>query len=129
MGGIIVRHLHDPRIRWQRIVMLAPPNQGANVANRLSPFVGWLLKPTPELRADSMATVRGIAPVRVGEIGVIAAREDRVVRIDETHLPEEKAHVIVDGGHSFIMFRGDVQRLTLAFLRSGSFALDSASTP
>ncbi|HET9991114.1 MAG TPA: alpha/beta fold hydrolase, partial [Kofleriaceae bacterium] len=25
MGGVIVRHLHDPRLRWERIVMLAPP--------------------------------------------------------------------------------------------------------
>ena len=28
----IVRHLHDPRLRWERIVMLAPPNQGSRLA-------------------------------------------------------------------------------------------------
>ena len=32
MGGVIVRHLHDPRIHWQRIVMLAPPNRGSQLA-------------------------------------------------------------------------------------------------
>ena len=36
MGGVIVRHLHDPRIRWQRIVMLAPPNQGSQLAAALT---------------------------------------------------------------------------------------------
>ena len=32
MGGIVVRHLHDPRLHWSRIVMLAPPNRGSRLA-------------------------------------------------------------------------------------------------
>jgi pimeloyl-ACP methyl ester carboxylesterase len=32
LGGIVVRHLGDPRLRWRRIVMLAPPNHGSQVA-------------------------------------------------------------------------------------------------
>lgn len=132
LGNILVRYILTrdtipPRVG--RIVMLAPPNQGALAANRLAPFVGWLLKPTPELRADSAATVRGIPPLTGVEIGIIAASGDRTVKLAETHLPEEKAHVIVGGGHSFIMYRADVQKLTVRFIRSGSFAEDSSRAP
>lgn len=130
LGNILVRYLlasdsAPPRVG--RIVMLAPPNQGALRANRMTPFVGWLLKPTPELRADSTATVREI-PRLVGiEIGVIAGREDDTVKLPETHLDEEKEHVVVEGGHTFIMNRRDVQRLTVAFLREGTFGGPSPS--
>ncbi len=124
MGNILVRYLLagdsvPPRVG--RVVMLAPPNQGAEFANTMSPLVGWLLKPTAELRADSGATVRHIPPVRGVEIGVIAARDDDTVKLPETHLPEEKEHIVVDGGHSFIMNRRDVHQLTVAFLRHGTF--------
>lgn len=125
MGNILVRHLltsdsAPPRVG--RVVMLAPPNQGAVRANQMSPFVGWLWKPTAELRADSVGTVRAIPAVEGVEIGVIAARDDDTVRLPETHLAEEKEHVVVDGGHSFIMNRREVQALTLAFIRTGSFS-------
>jgi hypothetical protein len=60
---------------------------------------------------------------------VIAAKGDRTVRLDETHLPEETAHTVVGGGHSFIMYRDDAQQLTLRFIRTGSFAADSTRVP
>jgi pimeloyl-ACP methyl ester carboxylesterase len=104
-----------------RVVMLAPPNQGAHAANTFSPVVGWLLKPVTELQVDSAATVRRLPPVRGIEIGVIAAREDRTVKLPETHLEEETEHIVVDGGHSFIMRRVDVRDLMIAFLRTGRF--------
>lgn len=132
LGNILVRHVLTrdtipPRVG--RVVMLAPPNQGALAANRLSPYVGWLLKPTPELRATSGATVLAIPQLNGVEIGIIAASGDRTVKLAETHLPEEKAHVVVGGGHSFIMYREDVQRLTVQFIKSGSFAAESSRGP
>jgi pimeloyl-ACP methyl ester carboxylesterase len=128
LGNILVRYLlasdsAPPRVG--RVVMLAPPNQGALRADRMTPVVGWLLKPTPELRVDSTATVRGIPPVRGVEIGVIAGRDDDTVKLPETHLAEEKEHIVVEGGHTFIMNRRDVRALTIAFLRNGTFGADS----
>lgn len=124
MGNILVRMLltsdsAPPRVG--RVVMLAPPNQGAVRADRMTPYVGWLWKPTAELRSDSAATVRRIPRIEGVEIGVIAARDDDTVRLPETHLEEEKEHVVVDGGHSFIMNRRDVRALSLAFIRTGTF--------
>lgn len=126
LGNILVRWVLTrdslpPRVG--RVVMLAPPNQGAEAADRFAPFAGWLLKPISDLRTDSLATVHTLPPVRGIEIGVIAARDDRTVKLIETHLEEEVAHIVVDGGHTFIMRRADVHGRTTEFLRTGRFSL------
>jgi hypothetical protein len=69
-----------------RVVMLAPPNQGAHAANTFAPIVGWLLRPVSELGSDSASTVRRLPRVKDVTIGVIAARDDRTVKLPETHL-------------------------------------------
>lgn len=127
LGNIVIRYVLTrdtlpPRVG--RVVMLAPPNQGAHAANTFAPFAGWLLRPVSELRADTAATVRKLPRVRDVQIGVIAARDDRTVKLPETHLAEETAHVVVGGGHSFIMRREDVKRQLVAFLRSGRFVTE-----
>jgi pimeloyl-ACP methyl ester carboxylesterase len=127
LGNIVIRYVLTrdtlpPRVG--RVVMLAPPNQGAHAANTFAPFAGWLLRPVSELRADTAATVRKLPRVRDVQIGVIAARDDRTVKLPETHLAEETAHVVVGGGHSFIMRREDVKRQLVAFLRSGRFVAE-----
>lgn len=129
LGNIIVRYVLTrdslpPRVG--RVVMLAPPNQGAHAANTFTPVVGWLLRPVGELQADSGATVRRLPRVKGVEIGVIAARDDRTVKLPETHLAEESGHVVVGGGHSFIMYRDDTRKQMLAFLRSGQFVMGTA---
>lgn len=134
LGNIVIRYVLTrdtlpPRVG--RVVMLAPPNQGANAANTFAGVAGWLLRPIPELRADTGATVRKLPRVQGVEIGVIAGRDDRTVKLPETHLAEETAHLVVGGGHSFIMRREDVRKQVLAFLRTGRFASDGelASAP
>ncbi len=129
LGNIVFRYVLTrdtlpPRLG--RVVMLAPPNQGANAANSFAGLAGWLLRPVPELRADSSSTVRRLPRVQGVEIGIIAARDDRTVKLPETHLPEETAHLVVGGGHSFIMRREDVKVQTVYFLRHGRFASDGA---
>ncbi len=129
LGNIIVRYVLTrdtipPRVG--RVVMLAPPNQGAHAANAFAPMVSWLLRPVAELQADSGATVRRLPRVRGVEIGIIAARDDRTVKLPETHLPEESGHIVVGGGHSLIMYRDDTKKQMLAFLRTGQFLLGTA---
>lgn len=125
LGNIVFRYVLTRDTlpeRVGRVVMLAPPNQGANAANSFAGLAGWLLRPVPELRADSTSTVRRLPRVRDIQIGVIAARDDRTVKLPETHLPEETAHLVVAGGHSFIMRREDVKVQMVMFLRTGRFA-------
>lgn len=109
-----------------RMVMLAPPNQGALTANRFEPVAGWLLEPIDELRHDSTATVRRIPTPSGVQIGVIAGRDDSTVRIEETHVAGETAHIVVKGNHTFIMRETHVHALTVEFLRTGRFTAPAA---
>lgn len=124
LGNIIARWViaqPDAPAGVSRLVMLAPPNQGAKMANRFAPLAGWLLVPIEELRNDTSATVRKIPTPPGVEIGVIAGRDDSTVRLEETHVAGETAHIVVKGNHTFIMRRPEVQRLTVEFLRTGKF--------
>jgi len=124
LGNIIARWVvsqPEPPAGVARLVMLAPPNQGSRMADRFAPMVGWLLEPIDELRTDSTATVRQLSPLSGVEIGVIAGRDDSTVRLEETHVSGETAHIVVKGNHTFIMREREVQQLTVEFLRTGRF--------
>ncbi|HEX5010585.1 MAG TPA: alpha/beta fold hydrolase [Planctomycetota bacterium] len=124
LGGIVVRAAlaSDPPPDVGRVVMLAPPNQGARAADAAQPWVGWWLKPLSELGTGDGSTARTL-PVPPGvEIGVIAGGFDGKVSVEETHLAGETDHVVVPGTHSFLMLRSDVQGLVLGFLATGHFA-------
>jgi pimeloyl-ACP methyl ester carboxylesterase len=131
LGNIIARWViaqDDAPKGVGRLVMLAPPNQGALMANRFAPVAGWLLEPIDELRNDTSATVRKIPTPPGVEIGVIAGRDDSTVRLEETHVAGETAHIVVKGNHTFIMREPEVHRLTVEFLRTGRFT-PPAETP
>jgi pimeloyl-ACP methyl ester carboxylesterase len=123
LGCIVIRSIvaqHRPE-RLGRIVLMTPPNRGALMADRVLPWLGWLLRPLPDL------TIRGAVaasiPTPAGlEIGVIAGTKDRTVSLDETRLPGETDRAHVACGHSFLMRRRDVQEMTVRFLRTGRFA-------
>lgn len=125
LGGILVRWMlaqESPPAGVGRVVMLAPPNQGARSADRFTPVVEWLLEPIDELRTDSTATVRKLPPIRDVAVGVIAGRQDGKVTVEETHVAGETGHLVLDTNHAFIMRDDEVLRQTLAFLRDGRFA-------
>jgi hypothetical protein len=124
LGSAIIRSLLTQEVvPWTvgHVVLLAPPNQGSHTADRFAPYLGWLLKPLPELRTERSSTVRRLPPVEGVRIGVIAGRFDAKVRPEETVLAEQGEHMVVPATHAFLMFRGDVQRLVITFLREGRF--------
>ncbi len=125
LGNIVIRWLlaHAPPVRPGRVVMLAPPNRGSRLADRLAPWLSWLLAPLPELTTVGSTAVR-LPPPRGVEFAIVAGRYDRKVRPDETRLEGAAAHVLVPAGHAFIMMRPDVQRLVLRFLRHGAAGLN-----
>lgn len=123
LGNILVRWAiaHDPPERLGRVVMLAPPNQGSREADRYAPWLGWFLRPLPELRTDRGSTVRSIPDPAGVEVGIIAGRYDGKVSVGEALLPGARDFTVVPAAHTFIMDRRDVRRLTAAFLRTGRF--------
>jgi len=145
MGGIVVRHLRDPRLDWQRIVMLAPPNQGSQLAAGLvgNPLFRWFYGPAGAELADAsawppppapfavIAGTRSVALTNVtswtvGRRFPPGTRNDGTVAVDEAKLPGMAAFAEVDATHTWIMNSPVVQRMVIAYLRSGT--LDSQVT-
>jgi pimeloyl-ACP methyl ester carboxylesterase len=125
LGNIIVRWAftqQQPPGGVGRVVMLAPPNQGSQMADAFAPWVGWLLKPLPELTTDSLSTARSVPVPGEVRIGVIAGERDGKVSVEETRLHGPVDHVSVPAWHTYLMYRSDVHRLVIAFLRDGRFS-------
>ncbi len=140
MGGVIVRHLHDPRIQWHRIVMLAPPNRGSQLAAGLTAnaVFRWYYGP-----AGAELATGGQWPAPPGPFAVIAGTRGRsllnptsltmarrfpagvahdgTVAVDETRLDGMTAFAEVDATHTWIMNDLRARALTLQYLRDGSF--------
>lgn len=90
------------------------------LADRFAPWLGWLLRPLPELVTAPSSTARGLgAPLGV-EVGIVAGEFDGKASLAETELPGAE-RVVVPASHTFLMARPDVQRLVLRFLSEGSF--------
>jgi triacylglycerol lipase len=141
MGGIVVRHLRDPRLHWQRVVMLAPPNRGSRIAASLvrNPLFTWFFGPAARELADStswppppapfavIAGTRSLALINpaswtVGRRFAADVRNDGTVAVDETKLDGMAAFAEVDATHTWIMNSPHARELVVEFLRNGRFA-------
>lgn len=140
LGGILFRHLGDPRLAWRRAVLLAPPNRGSHVAATFAhhPLYRWFYGPAGQELAGAGATW----PPPPAPCGVIAGTRrraignptswvsgrvfgpdqdhDGTVAVDETRL-DGAAFITVDASHTTIMNEPRVQALTVDFLRDGHF--------
>jgi pimeloyl-ACP methyl ester carboxylesterase len=110
-----------------RVAMLAPPNRGSRVADRLAPTLSWLLPPITEL-TTAHRSAAGLRPPDGVEFAIIAGDADGKVAVAETCLPGAAAHVAVPSGHTFIMIRPSVIEMVREFLASGAIS-DAAATP
>jgi hypothetical protein len=124
LGNIVIRWViaYQRPAKLGRIVMLAPPNQGAHLADEFAPWLSWLSKPLPDLTTSPGSAARVIPTPDDVEIGVIAGSYDYTVRPQETCLSGQKDHILVPSSHTFIMRSRQVQRLTTRFIRRGWFA-------
>ena len=142
LGGILVRHyLHDhgTPANLGRIVMLAPPNGGSEIVDRLRTWplyravngpAGIQLGTSP----DSVPNTLGPVPASA-EIGIIAGTrslnplfsawlpgpDDGKVTVASTHLAGATAHLTVPHSHTWLMWRRPVLDEIRAFLRTARF--------
>jgi triacylglycerol lipase len=143
LGGIVVRHMHDPRLAWRRIVMLAPPNQGSQVAGTFgaNPLYKWFYGPAGQELADPTAWPAPPAPfaviagthgdalsnppawvVRRARIFARGITHDGTVAVDETRLDGMAAFATVHSTHTWIMNHPVARAQVVQFLESGRFA-------
>lgn len=155
LGNLVVRrYLADlsarkapprdyPRIG--RIVMLAPPNQGAAVARQLQDNVlfEWVLGEGGEQLSRNWADLEQQLAIPEGQFGIIAASvgrtgegnpalpgpDDLLVRVAETRLPGAHDFLLVKAPHTFLMDTQEVRAATLRFLQHGYFVADEQRQP
>jgi triacylglycerol lipase len=136
LGGILVRHMGERGLDWRRIVMLAPPSQGSQVAATLArhPLFRWFYGPAgQDLAADAPSWPPPPAPAAViagtrrralvNPTSWVSHRmfapdlaHDGTVAVDEARLPGA-AFATVDATHTVIMDDADARRLAIRFLR------------
>ncbi len=143
MGNIVLRHAIGDWLaspggaslleRLHRVVMLAPPNQGAAIARALAVtglFQVLTGRPGTELGRQWQATHARLATPPC-PFAVIAGRarfsswnplvgnpNDLIVSVAETELPGAAEHMVFDGIHSFLMDDPRVQAATAEFLQA-----------
>lgn len=139
MGGLLARAvLAEGAVPIHRIVMLAPPNQGAWMADRVRRIVpvhqlGWdplapLLPGAPRVLPGGEAAEIGIITGGRGDprglIPFVPGDNDGRVRVDEARLEGAREFRVVPCGHATIMMRPAVLAMVRRFLLDGSFGPD-----
>jgi pimeloyl-ACP methyl ester carboxylesterase len=144
MGNIVVRHLladleekGDPTgllERYNCMVMLGPPNQGAAIARRLAYTKvfglvagksGLQLGPNWQQLVGNLAVPKFPFAIIAGDLSqkkvrnpILSEASDFVVQVDETHLEGRESFVTVPVLHSTLMNNPTVQKLVVDFLQS-----------
>lgn len=140
MGGIVARaflasHAESELGIRGRLVQLAPPNQGAWLADAVRRVP--LLDHVPAFYdlgycdTTGGAPLKDAPPISTHEVGVIAGRSygpwhgkhwsDGVVRVAETYLPEAQDWILLDHFHTVVMNGRDTWANVVSFLEEGSF--------
>lgn len=139
LGGILVRSYLARRTipNLGRVVMLAPPNQGSEVVDKLGWLFlfKWLNGPAGnELGTDTNSAPNELGPANF-PLGIIAGdrsinwinsllisgRDDGKVSVERTKLAGMSDHIVIHATHPFIMKNREVIRQTVRFLRAGNF--------
>jgi len=140
LGALVVRRLLGNDGPWKngreigRVVMLAPPNQGSAIADRLQ-GCGLYRLLTGDSGQDATTRRARVLPTPTCEFGVIAGGrgddrgynpflvgdDDGVVRVETTRLDRMRDFLIVPSIHTLILRDNEAIRATRAFLKNGRF--------
>lgn len=139
LGGIVTRqYLQNHALpSGSRIVMIAPPNKGSELADKFQSlvFYEWLNGPAGQVLGTGPESLPNtLKPVK-GEVGVIAGDatfnplyswlipgpDDGKVSVESTTLKEMADFLVVSSSHSFIMRHETVLKQVVYFLRNGKF--------
>lgn len=142
MGGLVLRAFLDsvrarkPAFEPGRVVMVAPPNRGSEVADFLEPFAPYHWFYGPAGRELTTALRERDIEQPWYQLGVIAGRtswpypiarfffdgpNDGRVSVARTRIPGLADHLVVNATHTFITWKPAVHRQIEHFLEYGRF--------
>jgi pimeloyl-ACP methyl ester carboxylesterase len=142
MGGLVARRYLDtykkdiPEGKMGRVVMLAPPNGGSEVADTIHnlSLYKWFYGPAGEELTSAVQSKNESAVYY--DLGIIAGtkewpyfvaifivpgKSDGRVSVEKTKLDGMADHVSVSATHTFIMNKEDVHKQILCFLKNAAF--------
>ena len=140
LGGLLVRgviHRFRPQ-NLGRVVQLAPPNQGSEVADFWKNFFlyQWIFGLAgQDLGTREKKFERILGPVDY-ELGVVAGNSswdpissamipgpgDGKVSVESTKVEGMKDHIVIPASHTFIIYKREAFEQTLHFLTTGRFS-------
>jgi pimeloyl-ACP methyl ester carboxylesterase len=141
MGGLVARELLARDAPWRsrlqvnRLVMIATPNRGAEMADRLLPL--WSFRQLAGPAAAQLGTAWGPrVPLPTVPFGVIAGvrgdgrgfnpllpgEDDLTVSLASTHLDGAEDTLVVRAVHTFILQAPAVVQATVRYLKTGRFS-------
>lgn len=149
LGNLVVRRMLDEyeppsSIHFSRMVMLGPPNLGAQLARRFRKNILFNLVwgPSGKQLARTWDEIEPHLAIPDFEFGVLAGggdaklsnplvegEDDLVVSVEETRLPGATDYRRVAAYHTWIMSDDTVQELTLNFLNHGYFESEASRDP
>jgi pimeloyl-ACP methyl ester carboxylesterase len=139
LGGVLVRSYlarHSVPMLGS-VVMLAPPNQGSEVVDKLGGI--FLFKWINGAAGNELSTDKNSTPNKLGPanfpLGIIAGNrsinwinsllipgsDDGKVSVERTKLAGMSDHIIIHATHPFIMRNREAIQQTIQFLRTGVF--------
>lgn len=139
MGGLMVRALiHKYHYKnLGKVVQLAPPNQGSEVADFVKNF--WPYKkifgPAGQQLVTNQTAVKHLFGEVNYELGIIAGNatidpissaiipgeNDGKVAVERTKVEGMKDHIVISASHTLFPSNKTVQKQTLFFLKNGNF--------
>ena len=139
MGGILLRYYLSKKDipNLGKVVMLAPPNQGSEVVDKLKHL--WLFKFLNGPAGVQLGTDELSLPNKIGkadfEVGVIAGNksfnfflstllpgaDDGKVTVENTKLEGMKYHIVLPTSHIFMMNNKKVWHQIFSFIAKGQF--------
>jgi pimeloyl-ACP methyl ester carboxylesterase len=161
MGNIVVRkYLKDiaplapgirPAVTFQRMVMISPPNHGAQIAdtlasgevtreisdlfvgesaNQLAPKRGWpALEPQLATPGFEFGIIAGGKGNDVGYLSAIPGDDDGMLSVETMKLAGAVDFVRVESLHQLMPRNDEVRAATLSFLKNGYFVAENDRQP
>ena len=136
MGGLVFRACLEYDIPFRRVLMIAPPNQGAEMAARMRSQIplhklGWdplapllpnaqehLQEPAAHIELGILAGIKGN---KKGFNPTLSSDNDGKVRLEETFLSRDVPHYVVQSRHPMMILNPKILDVSYFFMKHGYF--------